>query len=55
VRNRWTKSLPNSPPTRNAIEYYASLFFDVRDALDHRAWVSLMIRGRIRYDEESGL
>jgi hypothetical protein len=37
-----------------AIEYYASLFFDVRDALDHRSWVSLMIRSRMRYDEESG-
>jgi hypothetical protein len=37
-----------------AIEYYASIFFDVRDALDHRDWVSLMIRSRMRYDEESG-
>src|SRR4051794_35604225 len=37
-----------------AIEYFASLFFDVRDALDHRAWVVLMIRRRMRYDEESG-
>ncbi len=37
-----------------AIEYYASLFFDVRDALDHRDWVSLTIQSRIRYDEESG-
>jgi hypothetical protein len=37
-----------------AIEYYAALFFDVRDALDLRDWVSMMIRIRIRYDEESG-
>ena len=37
-----------------AIEYYASLFFDVRDALDHRDWVLLMIRNRMRYDEECG-
>jgi hypothetical protein len=37
-----------------AIEYYASIFFDVRDALDHSSWVSLMIRSRMRYDQESG-
>jgi hypothetical protein len=37
-----------------AIEYYASLFFDVRDALDYRDWVSVMIRSRMRYDRESG-
>jgi hypothetical protein len=37
-----------------AIEYFASLFFDVRDALDHRDWVVLMIRRRMRYDEDSG-
>jgi hypothetical protein len=37
-----------------AIEYYALLFFDVRDALDHRGWASLMIRSRTRYDEEGG-
>jgi hypothetical protein len=38
-----------------AIEYYASTFFDVRDALDHRTWVSVMMRIRMRYDEESAV
>jgi hypothetical protein len=37
-----------------AVEYYASIFFDVRDALDHRDWVSTMIRNRMRHEEENG-
>jgi hypothetical protein len=37
-----------------AIQYYSKIFFDVTDALQNRDWIHLMIRGRLRDEQDWG-